>query len=161
MNKFMEVAIKEAMDGVRKKHGGPFGAVIVKDGEIIASAHNMVIKDSNPTAHAEIEAIKKAGKKLKNYNLSGCELYTTCEPCPMCYSAIYWARISKVYYGADRKDAERIGFDDKHISDVLSNKGGDREIIFEVVDRDVWKSLENMKKMENTKNIKRPERVFI
>lgn len=136
MNKFMEAAVKEALNGIRKKDGGPFGAVIVKDGEIISAAHNMVIKDNNPTAHAEVEAIRKAGEKLKNYNLSGCELYTTCEPCPMCYSAIYWARISKVYYGADRKDAEEIGFDDKHIYDVLSNKGGDREITFEVVDRE-------------------------
>ena len=146
MNKFMEAAIKEALNGIRKKHGGPFGAVVVKDGEIISAAHNMVIKNNDPTAHAEVEAIREAGEKLRDYNLSDCVLYTTCEPCPMCYSAIYWARISKVYYGADRKDAEGIGFDDKHIYDVLSNKAGDREIIFEVVDRD--KCLEVFREYE-------------
>ncbi|MFA5763255.1 MAG: nucleoside deaminase [archaeon] len=119
---FMEIAIKEAKKGMKKKEGGPFGAVIVCDGKIVASAHNTVLKDNDPTAHAEINAIRKAAKKLKNFDLSNCELYTTCEPCPMCYSAIHWGKIKKVYYGATAQDAAKIGFIDKKLKDILSGK---------------------------------------
>lgn len=134
MNKFMKMAVDEAFYGIRKGDGGPFGAVIVKNGEVIAKGHNRVIIDNDPTAHAEVVAIREAGKALNDYNLKDCVLYTTCEPCPMCYSAIYWARIERVYYGADRKDAENIGFDDKHIYDILSKGEKQSEIVFEVVD---------------------------
>jgi len=120
-NKIMEIAVEEAIKGVKKGHGGPFGAVIVKDGKIIARGHNMVLKTKDPTAHAEIVAIRKASKKLKRFDLSDCELYTSCMPCPMCLSAIYWARIKKVYFGCDSKDAENIGFDDKRIYDFIKN----------------------------------------
>jgi len=117
MNRYMHQAIKEALKGVVRNHGGPFGAVIVKEGKIIAKAHNKVLKLNDPTAHAEIEAIKKASKKLRTFDLSGCEIYTTCMPCPMCSGAIRWANIKTIYYGATSGDAESIGFRDKEFYD--------------------------------------------
>lgn len=108
----MKLAAAEASAGVRKRHGGPFGAVIVRNGRVAARAHNEVIKTCDPTAHAEIVAIRQASAKLKTFDLSGAELYTTCEPCPMCLAAILWARIGRVYFGCGRHDAERIGFRD-------------------------------------------------
>lgn len=109
----MQQAVKEAQRGVAKNHGGPFGAVIVKDGKIIAKAHNQVIKSNDPTAHAEVNVIKKASKKLQTFDLCGCEIYTTCMPCPMCLGAIKWANIKTIYYGALSQDADSIGFRDK------------------------------------------------
>ena len=116
---FMRTAEKEAFRGMRKGDGGPFGAVIVKNGKVIAKAHNMVIGTNDPTAHAEITAIRKATKKLKCFNLSDCEIYSSCEPCPMCLSAIHWANIGVVHYNSTRKDAAAIGFDDEHIYIML------------------------------------------
>ena len=113
MNKYMRMAINEAKKGIRNGHGGPFGAVIVKDGEVIAKGHNQVVKNNDPTCHGEIMAIHKACKKLGTFDLSGCEIYTTGEPCPMCMSAILWANIEKVYYGCNILDTEDIGFRDK------------------------------------------------
>lgn len=113
MNKFMRMAIKEAKKGIESHHGGPFGAVIVKDGKVVGKGHNQVLKNNDPTCHGEIMAIHKACKNLKTYDLSGCELYTTGEPCPMCYAAILWANIDKVYYGCTIQDNENIGFRDK------------------------------------------------
>lgn len=110
----MRRAIRLSLDNV-KKGGGPFGAVIVKDGKVISSGTNNVTSKNDPTAHAEIDAIRKAAKNIKNFDLSGCELYTSCEPCPMCLSAIYWARISRIYYGNTKKDAAKIGFRDDFI----------------------------------------------
>lgn len=95
--------------------GGPFGAVIVKDGEIVAEASNSVTIDNDPTAHAEVNCIRKAARSLGTFCLDGCDIYTSCEPCPMCLGAIYWARLRNVYYANDRKDAARIGFDDDFI----------------------------------------------
>ncbi len=118
----METAIKEALKGIKKNEGGPFGAVVVRRGKIIAKGHNMVLKSKDPTAHAEITAIRKATAKLKKYDLSDCELYSTCEPCPMCFSAIHWARIKKVYFGCTKEDAAKIGFDDQLIYDILKGK---------------------------------------
>ncbi|MDQ1337150.1 MAG: guanine deaminase [Campylobacterota bacterium] len=112
MNTFMHQAVKEAFKGVQQNHGGPFGAVVVKGGKIISKAHNKVLKNNDPTAHAEINAIKKASKKLGTFDLSGCEIYTTCMPCPMCLGAIKWANIKTVYYGASSRDADEIGFRD-------------------------------------------------
>lgn len=112
MNKYMRMAIKEAEKGIKNGHGGPFGAVIVKDGEVIAKGHNQVIKNQDPTCHGEMMAIHKACKKLKTFDLTGCEIYTTGEPCPMCLAAILWANISKVYYGCNIYDTEDIGFRD-------------------------------------------------
>jgi guanine deaminase len=113
-DEFMRRAIRLSLDNV-KKGGGPFGAVIVKDGKIISSGTNKVTSKNDPTAHAEVDAIRIAAKNLKDFDLSGCELYTSCEPCPMCLSAIYWARISKIYYGNTKKDAAKIGFIDDFI----------------------------------------------
>ena len=105
-----------------KTGGGPFGAVIAKDGEIIAEASNSVTLDNDPTAHAEVNCIRKATKKLSTFDLAGCEIYTSCEPCPMCLGAIYWAHLDRIYYGNDRKDAAQIGFDDNFIYDEIANE---------------------------------------
>jgi guanine deaminase len=117
--KFMDLACKEALRGMNNNEGGPFGAVIVKDGEVIAKAHNRVIKTNDPTAHAEIVAIRKASKKLGRFDLSDCQIYSTCEPCPMCLAAIHWAKMKTLYYGCTKKDAASINFDDKFIYDVI------------------------------------------
>ncbi len=118
----MKKAVAQAYLGMRKNRGGPFGAVIVRDGEIIARAHNLVLKIHDPTAHAEIVAIRRAAAKLKKFDLSDCEIYSTAEPCPMCLAAIFWARIRKVYYGCTRKDAEKIGFRDKRLYDLMKKR---------------------------------------
>jgi guanine deaminase len=108
----MKLAIKEAKKGMLQNEGGPFGAVIVKDNKVIAKTHNTVLKSQCATNHAEINAIKKASKKLHTFDLSGCELYTTCMPCPMCMGAIEWANITNIYYGSTSDDADSIGFRD-------------------------------------------------
>jgi len=124
----MQEAIKEAYIGIKKGHGGPFGTVIVKDGVIIAKAHNTVIKDKDPTAHGEINAIKAAAKVLNTFDLTGCELYTTGFPCPMCMGAIQWAGIKTVYYGCNLHDTTNIGFkDDMFYNNPLKPKEVDRE----------------------------------
>lgn len=108
----MEEALKEGRKAIEKNEGGPFGAVIVKDGKIIAKGHNRVLSTNDPTCHGEIDAIRKACKKLNTYDLKGCILYTTGEPCPMCACACLWANIEKVYYGCSISDTENIGFRD-------------------------------------------------
>lgn len=113
MNKYMKIAIEEAQTGIRAGHGGPFGCVIVKDGEIIGRGHNEVIKNGDPTCHGEMMAIRNACKNIGTHDLSGCELYTTAEPCPMCLGAILWSNIRKVYYGCNISDTDKIGFRDK------------------------------------------------
>ena len=113
MNRYMKMAINEAYRGIRAGDGGPFGAVIVKDGRIVAKGHNEVLRRSDATCHGEIMAIRRASKKLGTHNLGGCEIYTTGEPCPMCLGAIMWAGIDKVYYGCNIDDTELIGFSDK------------------------------------------------
>lgn len=100
--------------------GGPFGAVIAKDGEIIAEATNTVTIDNDPTAHAEVNCIRKAARQLNTYNLEGCEIYTSCEPCPMCLGSIYWAHLDRIYYGNNREDAAKIGFDDNFIYEEIA-----------------------------------------
>ena len=112
-NKFMTEAIKKAEENILTGKGGPFGAVVVRDGEIIAAVGNRVTSTNDPTAHAEVVAIREACKKLDTFDLTGCEIYASCEPCPMCLGAIMWARIDKLYYAADRVDASRAGFDDE------------------------------------------------
>ncbi|MEO5675639.1 MAG: nucleoside deaminase [Chitinophagales bacterium] len=113
--RFMLAAIRLAQDNVRRNSGGPFGCVIVKGGKIISRARNSVTKHHDPTAHAEIIAIRKACRKLKTFQLQECELYCSCEPCPMCLGAIYWARPSRVFYATTREDAAAAGFDDDFI----------------------------------------------
>ena len=125
MNKFMEKANDLAEKNLKTNAGGPFGACIVKDNKIIGKGNNTVLKDNDPTAHAEINAIRDACKKLNTYDLSGCTIYTTCYPCPMCLSAIIWANIDKVYYGNTKEDAEDIGFRDDFIYDYIKNMDND------------------------------------
>ena len=122
---FMRKAIELSIENV-KNGGGPFGAVIVKDGEIVATGVNRVTANHDPTAHAEVSAIRAACQKLGTFDLSGCGIYTSCEPCPMCLGAIYWAHLDKIYYGNNKTDAARIGFDDSFIYDELALKREDR-----------------------------------
>ena len=121
----MRRAIALSENSVRKG-GGPFGAVIARDGEVIAEASNSVTIDHDPTAHAEVNAIREASRKLGTFDLQGCEIYTSCEPCPMCLGAIYWAHLDRIYYANDRKDAARIGFDDDFIYREIELKPQDR-----------------------------------
>lgn len=127
-NQFMKRAIEIAMANVKSGKGGPFGALIVRDGKIIAEGANQVTTIQDPTAHAEVVAIRNACKLLGNFELSGCELYTSCEPCPMCLGAIYWARPKKVYYAATRIEAANAGFDDEFIYKEINISPGDRRI---------------------------------
>jgi len=126
-NEFMKRAIELSVEGVNEG-GGPFGSVIVKDNKIIAEGSNKVTSTNDPTAHGEIVAIRNACKKLNNFSLAGCELYSTCEPCPMCLSAIYWARIDKIYYANTRKDAQKIDFDDSLIYSEFKKNIAERKI---------------------------------
>jgi guanine deaminase len=116
----MEKAIQLAVDNVRIGHGGPFGALVVRDGELIATGVNEVTSTNDPTAHAEVVAIRAAAGKLKSFQLTNCEIYTSCEPCPMCLGAIYWARPTTFYYGCTRAAAALAGFDDAFIYEELS-----------------------------------------
>jgi guanine deaminase len=125
---FMEQAIDLSLQGMRENKGGPFGAIVVKDGRIIGKGHNQVASGNDPTAHAEIVAIRDACKTLNNFQLDGCEIYTSCEPCPMCLGAIYWARPARVYFGNTRQDAANIGFDDSMIYDEISVDPDKRKI---------------------------------
>lgn len=125
---FMKEAIRLSIEKMRSGEGGPFGAVVVKDGKIIATGNNKVTSSNDPTAHAEVVAIREACKVLGSFQLDDCEIYTSCEPCPMCMGAIYWARPKKVYYGNTKKDAAEIGFDDQFIYDELDLKIGDRKL---------------------------------
>ena len=118
----MKAAIKEARKGIRNGHGGPFGAVIVKDGVIVGKGHNQVIKKQDPTCHGEMMAIHDACKRLGTFDLSGCEIYTTGEPCPMCMCAILWANMEKVYYGCNIIDTEEIGFRDNVFYEFQNNQ---------------------------------------
>ncbi|HKL35331.1 MAG TPA: nucleoside deaminase [Salegentibacter sp.] len=127
---FLKRAIQLAEDGMDKGSGGPFGAVIVKNGEIIAESSNRVTSTNDPTAHAEVAAIRIACEKLGDFQLEDCILYTSCEPCPMCLGAIYWARPSKVYYALSRKDAAEIGFDDQFVYDEIALDMNERKIPF-------------------------------
>ncbi len=128
----MRRAIALSEDSVRKG-GGPFGAVIARDGEVIAEAANSVTLDHDPTAHAEVNAIRKATRLLGTFSLEGCEIYTSCEPCPMCLGAIYWAHLDRIYYANDRKDAARIGFDDDFIYREIALKPQDRNKQMEIL----------------------------
>ncbi len=129
MNKqFMQEAIALASEGSSSGQGGPFGAVVVKDNKIIGRGYNRVLVNNDPTAHAEVMAIRDACEQLSTFKLNQCEIYTNCEPCPMCLSAIYWARIDKVYYGANRNDAAVIGFDDNLFYEELAKSIDNRRV---------------------------------
>ena len=124
---FMREAIKLSAESVQSG-GGPFGAVIVRNGEIIARGENRVTVCNDPTAHAEVSAIREAAARLGTYDLSGCEIYSSCEPCPMCLGAIYWARLDRLYYASTRADAANVGFDDAHIYEELPLDPSQREL---------------------------------
>ena len=126
---FMQEAIRLSIENVRSGKGGPFGAVIVKDGEIIARGANEVTSSGDPTAHAEVVAIRNACKALGTFQLDGCEIYTSCEPCPMCLGAIYWARPDKMYFANTKKDAAEINFDDQFIYDEIEIPYQNRKLI--------------------------------
>ena len=145
MNSFMKVAKDLAEDNLKTNVGGPFGACIVKEGKIIGKGSNHVLSNNDPTAHAEVMAIRDACNNIKSYDLTGCTLYTSCYPCPMCLSAIIWANIKEVYYGNTKYDASNIGFRDDYIynyiknidttSDILSLKSLDREETIETFNK--------------------------
>ncbi|SFM24439.1 nucleoside deaminase [Methanolobus profundi] len=140
MNNFMEMAIDEARKGMRHNHGGPFGAIVVKDGKILSRTHNEVLRTNDPTAHAEILAIREASATLERFDLSDCVIYTSSQPCPMCLAAIYWARIRTVYYGSDKDDVADIGFDDSLFYRYI--RGEEKEVELELINTDREKCLE-------------------
>ena len=151
MNKYMNQAKQNADTGIKKKEGGPFGAVITdKDGNIIANGNNQVLKQQDPTAHAEIVAIRNACKKMNKYDLSDCILYTSCEPCPMCLSAIIWANIKEVYYGCTKEDAGNIGFRDDIIYDYLKGKNNELINLKQLDREECIKTFEEYKKQNGT-----------
>lgn len=145
--KFMQMAIDLSLANI-DKGGGPFGAIIVKNGEVIAASGNSVTNDNDPTAHAEVNTIRAAAKILNTYDLTGCEIYSSCEPCPMCLGAIYWAKIDKLYFANTKKDADDIGFSDNFIYDELEKPYTLRNLKSETLMRD--KALEAFKKWRDT-----------
>ena len=137
MNEFMKEAIELSKENFDKHYGGPFGSVVVKDGKIVGRGFNHVILNNDPTAHGEIMAIRNACETLGTHDLSGCLIYTSCYPCPMCLSAIIWANIKKVYYGNTKEDAASIGFRDDYIYNYIRNGIDNKEIIdLEMMDRE-------------------------
>ena len=134
--KYMKLGIDRARETMNKNIGGPFGAVIVKDNKVIAVASNTVLGDNDPTAHAEMNAIRMAGKVLNTHDLSGCTIYATGYPCPMCLSAIMWSNIKEVYYGTNLKDAEKIGFRDDFIYNYIRNGNNGDNLNISSLDRD-------------------------
>lgn len=151
MNKFMKMAISEARKGIRNGHGGPFGAVIVKDGVVVGKGHNEVLKNNDPTCHGEVMAIHKACKKLGTFDLTGCEIYTTGDPCPMCMAAILWANIKKIYYGCNIYDTEKIGFRDKKFYE-MQEEGMRQKLLTEMDRKACLKLYEEYAQMEDKKN---------
>ena len=137
VNTYMQMAVEEGFKNIRSGEGGPFGAVIVRNGELVACARNTVLSTNDPTMHAEMIAIRRACETLGRFDLSDCELYATCFPCPMCIGAIFWARISKLYYGALDSDADAIGFSDKLIYDAIrAGFQGQEALAIETLDRE-------------------------
>lgn len=133
---FMARAIELARQGVENNDGGPFGCVVVRDGEVLGEGNNRVTSSNDPTAHAEIIAIREACRSLNSFQLDGCSIYTSCEPCPMCLGAIYWARPARVFFACTRDDAAEIGFDDKFIYDEMERANADREMALMPLMRD-------------------------
>lgn len=147
---FMKLACASAAQGMAAGDGGPFGAVIVKDNKVVSVGHNKVLVNKDSTAHAEIEAIRKAEQMLGTHDLSGCELYTSCYPCPMCLGAIMWARISKVYYGSSTEEAALIGFDDRVFYEAIAKPNHQQMVELEHDDSKECKALfAEWSKLEN------------
>lgn len=135
--KFIKAAVKVAIKGMNNNEGGPFGCVVIKDGEIVGRGNNKVTSTNDPTAHAEVIAIREACRNLNTFQLEGCEIYTSCEPCPMCLGAIYWARPDKVFFGSNHVDAANIGFDDEFIYKEISLPYSKRSIPFQQLGREI------------------------
>ena len=152
-NEALKKAIEESKTNEKNfyQEGGPFGACIIKDDKIICTAHNEVIKENDPTAHAEINCIRKAAKILGTYNLEGCILYTSTEPCPMCLSAIIWANIKEVYYCNTKKDADEIGFRDDIIYEYLKGNNNNILEMHHIENKEAKEVFENFKKINNKK----------
>lgn len=148
MNEYMKIAIDEAREGITHRHGGPFGSVIVKDGKIVGKGHNRVLLNQNPTCHGEVEAIKDACSNLNTFDLTGCEIYTTGEPCHMCLCSCMWANISKIYYGCTIKDNDSIGFRDDKFDKIFGGRDKLGDYMTEI-DRD-----ECLKLFDEFRNIK-------
>ena len=151
MNKYMEVAKELSEDNLKSNVGGPFGAVVVKDNEIIGRGSNHVLSNNDPTAHGEIMAIRDACKNINSYDLSGCELYTSCYPCPMCLSAIIWSNIKVVYYGNTKEDAANIGFRDEfiyeYINHLKNDVNGNETLKLHCIDRE--ETIETFNRFKN------------
>ncbi|HZD48993.1 MAG TPA: nucleoside deaminase [Silvibacterium sp.] len=140
---FMQRAIHLAVENVRAGKGGPFAAVIVKDSEIVGEGANSVTTTNDPTAHGEINAIRSACRRLNTFTLKGCEMYTSCEPCPMCLAAIYWARIEAVYFGSDCNDAARAGFDDSFFYEEIKLHRDARSLpLRQILSDEAWESFQ-------------------
>lgn len=154
MNQFMAVANSLAQSNLKTKNGGPFGACIVKNGQIIGKGSNNVLKNNDPTAHAEIMAIREACQNINSYDLSGCELYTSCYPCPMCLAAIIWSNIKVVYYGNTKEDAASIGFRDDYIYNFINKLNNDivdgETLILHSMDRD--ETIKSFQQFKNDNN---------
>ena len=148
--RFMREAIRLSIENVEKGNGGPFGAVIVKDGNIIATGVNQVTSAHDPTAHAEVVAIRRACASLNSFQLEGCEIYASCEPCPMCLGAIYWARPDKLFFACKKEDASKINFDDDFIYSELSLPVGERKLITQQLLRE--EALEAFKKWSESED---------
>ncbi|NVJ84809.1 MAG: nucleoside deaminase [Algoriphagus sp.] len=147
---FMREAIRLAKEGMKAGNGGPFGCVIVKDGKIIGKGSNMVLKTNDPTGHAEVVAIRDACKNLNNFQLEGCEVYASCEPCPMCLGAIFWARPERVFYAGTKKDAANAGFDDDFIYQEIEVNPADRKIpMISILREEALAAFEIWKEMDN------------
>lgn len=147
MNKFIQIAKENGDRGVKANEGGPFGAVVVdKEGNIVGNGNNKVLSSNDPTAHAEIVAIRDACKNLNTYDLSGCTLYISCEPCPMCLSAIIWSNIKEVYYACTRKDAAEIGFRDDAIYEYLAGRNKDLISLTQMDREECLQAFEEYKK---------------
>jgi len=151
MNEYMKIAKELANDNLKTNAGGPFGTCIVKDGKIIGKGSNNVLKNNDPTAHAEVMAIRDACRNINSYDLSGCEMYTSCYPCPMCLSAIIWANIKTVYYGNTKEDAASIGFRDDFIYDYIDklSKGIQDENVLKLENIDRCETLEEFNKFKD------------
>jgi len=148
--KFMQEAVRVGLEGMRNNLGGPFGCVIVKNNEIIGKGCNSVIATNDPTAHAEIVAIRDACNNLGAFQLTDCEVYTTCEPCPMCMGALYWARPGKIYYASSRRDAANVGFDDNYIYEQIALPAEQRKISMQCLQCEESKELfEEWKRLNN------------
>ena len=148
MNKYFDLAAKATIEGMKRKDGGPFGATIVRNGEVVAAVGNTMMRDTDPSAHAEMVAVREACKKLDTMDLSDCEVYATCEPCPMCVGVMMWANIKKVYYSSTRDDAAVHGFSDMHLRNYLDGsdpKAFDMEAIGERPECDaLWQEFKDL-----------------